>query len=238
MIKKYLRDRLYLVYDANIETEDSLHRLTDKVIKAAGFDLDLIKTVPLEVVTEMLENDILPTYLICINQTFKDLNAIYSDKLEVPVYEFFSKEYINDSIGICMSGLLLNVDSIFEEAYKRYAWNIIKKFKTTFDEQYSKFQEDTKKEKLITTEVVEDLTENTELPSYLNMVEIEETPEVTEVKEEVVVKKEIQPTTIPSQKTQMLDDQTETLLNNIKLFFNLFDTIKKDLKVFERKVNE
>ena len=222
----FSRDKLYLVYDSKIETEDSLNLLLNKVIKSAGFDLSLIKTIPVETVEEMIENNILPTYLICINQTFKDLNAIYSDRLEVPIYEFFSKEYSNESLGIIMTGILLDVNSIFEDAYKRYSWNVIKKFKIGFDEIFDKFNTNkTQETSTIQKEIIEDPSEITEIPSYLNM-NVEE-------KEDETVKEEV---TTPVKPSHTVDENTVNLLNNIKLLFNLLETIKKDIKTFETKI--
>lgn len=124
---------IYLVYDAKIENNTTINKLLT-VLDKAGFDvLDTVVPIAAPDFAELLEKE-LPNFAICLNKTFKDFSITYSDKLEVPIFEFFSKEYLNKEKKICIAGLLLNIDDIFETAYKRYSWTVLTKFLENYNE--------------------------------------------------------------------------------------------------------
>ena len=57
-----------------------------------------------------------------------------------------------------------------------------------------------------------------------------------DVEEDEIIEEEV--TITPIKPNITVDENTINLLNNIKLFFNLLETIKKDIKTFETKINE
>ena len=152
---EFLRDKLYIVYDSKVETEESLNKFITKVIEPVKIDSNHVKTVTLEVVERMAENNILPAYCLGLNQTYKDLQVLYSNSIDTPIYDFYTKEFVQTDLKVCLSGILLDIDSVFEDAYKRYSWNIVKKLASN----YAQFSSEDR----VTIE------QNEEIPSYLNM---------------------------------------------------------------------
>lgn len=124
---------IYLVYDAKIENNTTINKLLT-VLDKAGYDvLDTVVPIAAPDFEELLEKEI-PNFAICLNKTFKDFSITYSDKLDVPIFEFFSKEYLNKEKKICIAGLLLNIDDVFETAYKRYSWTVLTKFLENYND--------------------------------------------------------------------------------------------------------
>ena len=76
-------NQIYLVYNSEIETERSLSKFKDVMVKA-GFELNLIAPIDQDAYEALLETKI-PNFAICLNQTYKDINITYSDKLDIPI---------------------------------------------------------------------------------------------------------------------------------------------------------
>ncbi len=221
---EFLRDKLYIVYDSKVETEESLNKFITKVIEPVKIDSNHVKTVTLEVVERMAENNILPAYCLGLNQTYKDLQVLYSNSIDTPIYDFYTKEFVQTDLKVCLSGILLDIDSVFEDAYKRYSWNIVKKLASN----YAQFSSEDR----VTIE------QNEEIPSYLNMGPLEEVEkEVVKkpISEEVVnTSPEIEKQTeqAPPLKevvNNFIKEDSEKLLDDIQTLFSLYESVKKRL---------
>ncbi len=128
---------IYLIYRAERETEQEDLNKFINVMGLAGFDPLLIKLVSYEEYLNILDTEI-PSFAIAINDTYKDLSGVYSDKLKVSVFDFFSKEYIDIDNQVFLTGIVINSKDIFNPIYKKYVWNNFKKFYQTYLEFSSK----------------------------------------------------------------------------------------------------
>lgn len=221
---EFLRDKLYIVYDSKVETEESLNKFITKVIEPVKIDSNHVKTVTLEVVERMAENNILPAYCLGLNQTYKDLQVLYSNSIDTPIYDFYTKEFVQTDLKVCLSGILLDIDSVFEDAYKRYSWNIVKKLASN----YAQFSSEDR----VTIE------QNEEIPSYLNMRPLEEVEkEVVKkpISEEVVntypeiEKQTEQAPPLKEVVNNFIKEDSEKLLDDIQTLFSLYESVKKRL---------
>lgn len=122
-----MNKNIYILYDNKIETTESLEKFK-KILVLAGFkDID-IQSISLDEYNEILIENNFYNFVIAINQTYKQINQIYSEKLDVPIFDFFSKEYINKEKNLVLYGLLFSVSSIYETAYKKFSWSVVQKF--------------------------------------------------------------------------------------------------------------
>ena len=223
-------NQIYLVYNSEIETERSLSKFKDVMVKA-GFELNLIAPIDQDAYEALLETKI-PNFAICLNQTYKDINITYSDKLDIPIFEFFSKEFISKEKNILLSGILLNIDDIFKPAYKRYAWTVITnffKYYTTFVDnlQYIPEQESDDKIDEIFCEYLDDA------------------PVVSPVKEikteELVVAKDVmtdvRDVVVSSEPIQSGED-LKIFYFNVKQLISQFNVVQDQLKLIEKKFSD
>lgn len=111
---------LYVVHSS--ETEEQLNKFK-VVLEKAGFT-DITYILEKDYL-QSLENKIIPNFTLCIQRTYRKVNSVYSNVIDVPIHEFFSKEYVNKDECLCLSGLPFSISEIFNDQYKRYAWNII-----------------------------------------------------------------------------------------------------------------
>lgn len=130
-----MNNNIYILYDNKIETTESLERFK-KILVLAGFKDTVINSVSLDEYTTILKENNYNFYnfVIAINQTYKQINQVYSDKLNVPIFDFFSKEYTNTDKNIVLYGLLFSVSAIYEPAYKKFSWSVVQKFFTDYSE--------------------------------------------------------------------------------------------------------
>jgi len=134
-----MSNNIFVLYDSEIETEISLSKF-NKILILAGIPEDKIKHISLTEYTEYLTNNDYKfyPYVIAINQTFKIINQLYSEKLSIPIFDFFTKEFSNKKNNLILFGLLFSVNSMYETAYKKYAWTFIQKF----TKEYENFNKD------------------------------------------------------------------------------------------------
>lgn len=128
-----MNNNIYILYDDKIETTESLEKFK-KILVLAGFKDTDILSVSLDQYNNILvENNYnFYNFVIAINQTYKQINQIYSEKLDVPIFDFFSKEYVNKEKNLVLYGLLFSVSSIYEPAYKKFSWSVVQKFFTDY----------------------------------------------------------------------------------------------------------
>lgn len=213
-----MSNTIYLVYDPKIETKESLKRFIDIMVKA---DLDSKSISPIveDDFSKLLEKSV-PNFAICLNKTYKEFNTVYSDKLDVPIFEFFSKEFVSSEYKICLSGILLDIDSVFKSEYKRYAWNVL----LNFAKNYNKYKS---QEEIVLT-VVPDFSEEPEIhcdyleePSYLSE-ERNSYLEVTQVKTESFEN----------------NDEFKSFYLNVKQLISQFNIVQDQLKLIENKFSD
>lgn len=136
-----MNNNIYIIYDPEKENEKSLNDFKQVMIKA-GYPLDKIITLSSIQFDEYMERKEILPFVLCLNSTFKDYCIKYSDILEVPVFEFFSKDYHDVSKNIHIAGILLDIKDIFQISYKRYAWKILTEFYNFYKDSLIE-QEDT-----------------------------------------------------------------------------------------------
>lgn len=124
-----MSNNIFVLYDPEIETETSLSKF-NKILVLAGIPEEKIQHISLEEYTNYLttNNFNFHSYVIAINQTYKNINQIYSEKLSIPIFDFFSKEFSNQKNNLILFGLLFSVDTMYEVSHKKYAWVFIQKF--------------------------------------------------------------------------------------------------------------
>ena len=107
-----MNNNIYIIYDPEKENENSLNDFKQVMVKA-GYPLTKIVTLSSIEFDEYIERKEILPFVLCLNATFKDYCIKYSDILEVPVFEFFSKDYHDISKNIHIAGILLDVKDIF-----------------------------------------------------------------------------------------------------------------------------
>ena len=122
-----MNNNIYIIYDPEKENENSLNDFKQVMVKA-GYPLTKIVTLSSIEFDEYIERKEILPFVLCLNATFKYYCIKYSDILEVPVFEFFSKDYHDVSKNIHIAGILLDIKDIFQVSYKRYAWKILTEF--------------------------------------------------------------------------------------------------------------
>lgn len=122
-----MNNNIYIIYDPEKEKENSLNDFKQVMVKA-GYPLTKIITLSSIEFDEYIERKEILPFVLCLNTTFKDYCIKYSDILEVPVFEFFSKDYHDVAKNIHIAGILLDIKDIFQVSYKRYAWKILTEF--------------------------------------------------------------------------------------------------------------
>lgn len=122
-----MNNNIYIIYDPEKEKENSLNDFKQVMVKV-GYPLTKIITLSSIEFDEYIERKEILPFVLCLNTTFKDYCIKYSDILEVPVFEFFSKDYHDVAKNIHIAGILLDIKDIFQVSYKRYAWKILTEF--------------------------------------------------------------------------------------------------------------
>ena len=230
---------VYVLYDNKIETTESLEKFK-KILVLAGFEDAVIKPVSSEEYNNILvENNYnFYNFVIAINQTYKQINQIYSDKLNVPIFDFFSKEYTNREKSLVLYGLLFSISSIYEPAYKKFSWSVVQKFFTDYsdtinqtntEEDCDYLSNDTpvsnKVENIFevqpTTEVIdEDTTEESEIVSSVE-ISIEQTPHVSETFQAV------------HQEEELSYEELVSFYINTKSLISQFNKVQDQIRIIE-----
>lgn len=240
---------IYLVYDANIETTESINKLL-QVLDKAGYDvLDTVLPITSESFKELLDTET-PNFAICLNKTFKDFSITYSDKLEVPIFEFFSKEYLNKDLKIYIAGLLLNIDDIFNVAYKRYAWDVLNKFLKHYNEIITLMDaplvkevvEEVAEASTISTEIVEEDEPEELICDYLDDPAYKPEPRVvkpvvtpTPVVESIVAEDATTESFAVVEAETVVDESLKDFYLNVKQLISQFNLVQDQLKQIENK---
>lgn len=214
-------DNIYLVYSSEKETEESLNRLVNTVMVKAGFNKDKIIFKEIQQFKEEISQgkENIPSFVIALSKTYTDLTADYSKLLDVSIFEFFSKDYADVDSNIYLTGLMLSVEDIFKDQYKRYAWKTI----TTFYSHYSKAiaQQETIVEEVQTEEVKEEIIQEQVETEPLKVEEVQETTAVKASPED------------PITEVDLL-----TFYQNVKLLISQFNTVQEQIKLIEPLLNE
>ena len=217
-----MSNTVYILYDHTIENEESLDKFK-VILKHAGFKEELLKTISLQDYQEYLENNDFKFYsnMICINQTFKIINQIYSEKLDIPIFDFFSKEYVNEQDNIILYGLLYSVSSIYEVAYKKYAWSVVQKFYN----DYKLLNKDsiTIQEEEHVTEHVEESFKEDEETIQTEQIQVSDTQE----KQSMIIENEHQPSY----------EELLSFYKNTKKLLSQFSLIQQQTKSLEFLLN-
>lgn len=229
-----MNDTIYILYDHEKENTESLDEFI-KILELAKFDLNKIQPITLDnYIKELNENGFnFHNFVLCINQTYKSINTIYSDKLNVPIFDFFSKEFSDTSKKLVLFGLLFDIKTIYQPAYKRYGWDFILKFKT----EYLNIINNIQKEDDIYCDYLNDApAPSIKVPkTELEIIK----PVVTTVEE--ISPEYVQETPITENTPQALSLSYEELLsfyNNTKNLINLYNTIQNQISLFESLKDE
>lgn len=204
---------IYVVYDSKKETEESLQKFIE-VMHKADFPENKIVTLSDTEFDQFIERKELLPFVLCLNSTFKTYCVKYSDILNIPVFEFFSKEYFNVDKSIFVSGILLNIDSIFQPSYKKYAWSVLQKFYT----QYS--------------EVIQSLPTSEEI-----LIDLEDVVETIE--EDVVeVAESLASETVVDEAKEINFDTAELkeFYFQVKDLINQFNIVQEKIKIFDKHI--
>lgn len=220
-----MNDNIYVLYDNNIENEDSLLKFS-KILIAAKFEASKIMYVTLDEYISHIEstNSFYP-FVIAINQTYKTINQIYSNRLNVPIFDFFSREFSNQNL--VLYGLLFSVSSLYEPAYKKFAWSFVQKF-------YSKVIDfEINSDQKISCDYLSDQVAE----EVVQETSIKEEPQ--EIIEEVILKVEPTETFVEENSTENITySALLEYYNNTKHFLDLFSTIQKETKRIELLLDE
>ncbi len=124
-----MNNNIYVIYDNTIETPDSLEKFK-KILVLAGFTSDKIVNISSDEYLTYLENNNFSfhNFVIAINQTYKIINQIYSERLDIPIFDFFNKEFVSTKHELVLFGILFSISSIYEPAYKKFSWGVIQRF--------------------------------------------------------------------------------------------------------------
>lgn len=124
-----MNNNIYVIYDNTIETPDSLEKFK-KILVLAGFTSDKIVNMSSDEYLTYLENNNFSfhNFVIAINQTYKIINQIYSERLDIPIFDFFNKEFVSTKHELVLFGILFSISSIYEPAYKKFSWGVIQRF--------------------------------------------------------------------------------------------------------------
>lgn len=212
MVGLKLNNKIHIVYDSHLEDEESLDKFKF-IMSKAGFKLEDLVTIDVNDLLVMLEKGEIPSHTICINKTYRSINVEYSDLLDVPIYDFFSKEYCNDEKQITLFGLLLDIKTMHEPAYKKYAWSVVNKFYT----EYSKFSAPKDIPSQDKEEVVVEEVETVTLE-----------PHKTEVEEEIL---EVIPESVTVEAAPETTAQQELSYEDLLRFYNTFQSLITQLQL-------
>lgn len=208
-----LMNKVYLIYDASIENTESITQFIS-VLEKAGFSKENIIPINEEDYQLFIDKN-LPNYSICLNQTFKNIFPVFSEKLEVPVFEFFNKQYIDETNKILLTGIILNIADIFKPEYKRYAWDLIVSFYKYYEQW---LPEDS-------FQVIEQ-----DLPDYLGITITEDQQPSKDVIQESIVN------AVPSIVENNLD--YKSFYMNVKQLISQFNIVQEQLKNIEIQLSE
>lgn len=221
---------IYVVYDSEIETEESVNRFIS-VMEKAQYPID--KIIPMSNIqfNEYIDNKQILPFVICLNSTFKTYCIKYSDILNVPVLEFFSKDYYNSEKNVYLAGILLNIESIFQASYKKYAWTVLKSFLKVYLSTLENLKDNS---------VAEDATKA--------LVEIQE-EKADQIVEEILVKeskKAADELVIQTTQNNEIDSVKEINFDpeNLKDFYfqvktliNQFNIVQEQIKLFDQYIH-
>lgn len=218
---------LYVLYDSSVENEESLDKF-NVILKHAGFSESKIKHISLEDYIIYLEANEFKFHpcMVCINQTYKKINMIYSEKLEVPIFDFFSKEYVNKEANIILYGILFSVSSIYEPAYKKFAWSVVQKLYADYKQLNPTTVSD-----LAQAEYLVENTAVEETPPHQDVVQTETlVPEpVTQLVTEVP--------SLSSDKEAPSYEELLAFYENTKTLIAQFNLIQQQTKLLESHLN-
>lgn len=228
---------LYILYDPSIENSDSLSEL-DKILVLAGFDLSNIKHITLEDYKEELIKNNYKFFhsVLAVNNTYKEINVIYSEKLDIPLFDFFSKEYVNYDKKIALYGLLFSISTIFLKTHKKYSWGVINKFKEDYDKLIQEIPDTNPTcDYLETKEPVVEESIKTSTESAIELVE--------EIKQEVIVAEQVSEETSEIASKELVEVVVEQSDNKLSYeylltFYNETKEFIKLFKILEHKVVE
>lgn len=235
---EYMDNSLYVVHSS--ETEEQLDKFKVVLQKAGFTDIKYILEKDYLI---SLENKIIPNFTLCIQRTYRKVNSIYSNVIDVPIHEFFSKEYVNKKESLCLSGLPFSISEIFNDQYKRYAWNIIctlyKNYSSMVTVEDTISQEDTLKQDKPFEEIIHKEPNVIEEPKDIHELEIKDNcnlfesdntplisvPVVSEVKEEQL-----------ELNLEQYDNSDyefyKTFYEKYVKFINIFEELRSDVKEF------
>lgn len=140
-----MNNNIYVIYDSTIENPDSLDKFKN-ILVLAGFDSNKIVNMSSDEYIHYLENNNFSfhNFVIAINQTYKIINQTYSEKLDVPIFDFFNKEFVSSKYELVLFGILFSIASIYEPAYKKFSWGVIQRFFI----EYTKFLNNNESEEI------------------------------------------------------------------------------------------
>ena len=122
---------IVIVYDSSIEDVKNLDKFKVILLKAKFNEalLSFINKEDFLTTLESADSSTLPSFVICINQTYKEVSLKYSNILDIPNFEFSSKTYIDSSKKLLLYGLPLNIETIFDtNKYKNFVWSLVNAF--------------------------------------------------------------------------------------------------------------
>lgn len=214
---------IIIVYDPSIEETENLEKFKVILLKAK-FNEDLLSFVSKEdflATLESVNSSTLPPFVICINQTYKEVSLQYSNILDIPNFEFSSKTYIDSSKKLLLYGLPLDINTIFDtNKYKNFVWSLVNAFLKNYLEFTDNVSDSIiiKKEK-VSEEVKEDLIKNT-----ATQIDIKEEP-----KEEVNKETYMEIPVVVSE--QAPSASVLSLLQHVQNLIKEFDIVKEQLNI-------
>jgi hypothetical protein len=215
-----MNNNIYVVYDSEKETKESLDNFKQVMIKAE-YPSDKIIALSTTEFDEYIERKEILSFVLCLNTTFKDYCIKYSDILEVPVFEFFSKDYHDTSKNIHIAGILLDVKDIFQVSYKRYAWKVL----TEFYKYY--------KQAVLDKQVVLDMQEDiSTVDDTVKECSLEEVVVFSEVKEVEMVEETI------SSSEEITDEvDLKAFYLNVKNLMSQMNIVQAQIKYLDKQFN-
>lgn len=220
---------IYILYDPLIEDKESLQKF-NKILVLAGFKEEQLVTLSQDKYLEYLSNEQNPFYnfVIAINQTYKTINQIYSQRLDIPIFEFFSKEFVSNSKDLVLFGLLFSVKAIYEPAYKKFSWGVVQKFYTEVNNKLNNVESD---------EPECDYFDN---PADKVLEKVVEKVVLEEVKVEPVIEEKITTTIVENVLHKDADEINKKLLdffNKTSGFFKMYSEIQNDIEILKKDLN-
>ena len=213
---------IVIVYDSSIEDVKNLDKFKVILLKAKFNEalLSFINKEDFLTTLESADSSTLPSFVICINQTYKEVSLKYSNILDIPNFEFSSKTYIDSSKKLLLYGLPLNIETIFDtNKYKNFVWSLV----NAFLKNYLEFTDNSSDSIIIKKE--KDIEENKEnlIEKNDNQIDIKEN-----LKEEVEQKTYME---IPVVSEQTPSANILSLLQHVQNLIKEFDIVKEQLNI-------